>query len=223
MFLLYDVTLIILSVLSLREIPDKSHVKEEGKVEALLVSVEVAEMEPSNTQENGPLQKEVKQTATPSPRTGSELKENSARAQDEAMKDRNADSGPAELLQCTLNSLQNEHATADWEVLTNAAPQEENPASMKDTIPDRSSLTAVAVFPENPTETNTTREVVTVDTTHDNDEDARAKVAAAGPSGEFSQNDEVLSVPNTQHTAAACQLSPISAVSQEINNQPPSW
>lgn len=218
--------MIILSVLSLRKMPDKAGIKMEVAAEAVLVkqSAEVAEAEPNNTQENGPLQKKVKQTATPSPRKGSELRENSTRAQDEAMKDRPANSGPAELLQCTLNSLQNEHDTADGEVFTatNAAPEKENPASVKDKIPDSSSLTPAAVCPENHPETNTTRELVTLDTTHDNDEDAGFKVAAAEPSGEFSQNNEVLSLPNTQLTAAACQVSSVSVVSQEIDNHSPS-
>lgn len=189
-------------------------------------SPEVAEMEPNNTQENGPLQKEVIQTEAPSPSKGPELKENSTRAQDEDMKDRPADSGQAELLQCTLNSLQKESATADWEVFpTNAAPEEENPASVQDKIPNNSPLTAKAVCPENHphTETNT-REPITLDTAHDNDEEAGSKVtidnAIAELSGEFSQNNEVLSVPNTPLPAAACQ---VSVVSQEINKESPSW
>ncbi|KAI3355364.1 hypothetical protein L3Q82_018208 [Scortum barcoo] len=194
---------------------NEANKKEELKVEAVQVkqSAEAAEMEPNNTQENGPLQKDVKLTATPSPRKGSELKDNSTRAQNEPMNDHPADSRPAEL-QSTLNPLQKQLATADWEILTT---QGENPASVKDKIPDSSSLTAETVCTETHTETKS--ELVTLDTTPDNDADAVSKVPAVEPSGEFSQNNEVLSVPNTQLTAAACQVSSISVVSQEINNQ----
>ncbi|XP_070784647.1 uncharacterized protein [Enoplosus armatus] len=206
----------------IRKTSDEANMKVEVKAEVVHVkqSAAVAEIEPNNTQENGPLQKEVIQTATPSPSKGSELKENPTRAQGEDMNDCPADSVQAELLQCTLNCLQTEHATADWEVFTatNAAPRQ-------DKIPDSSSLTAEAVCPENHTETNT-REHITLDTTHDNDEEAGSKVtidhAVVEPSGAFSQNNEVLSVPNTQLTAAACQLSSISVVSQEIVKEPPS-
>lgn len=188
---------------------------------------EVGETEPNKTQENGPLQEMVKQTK-PSPRTGSELKENSTRAQNEDAKDRPADSGQAELLQSTLTSLQKEHATTDWEVFpaTNAAPEEENPASAQDKVPDSTSLPAEAVCPENHTDTNTTREHTTL-SADDNDEEAASKVpidnAVAEPSGECSHNNEVLSVPNTQLAAAACQLPSISVVSQEINKESLSW
>ncbi|XP_037612562.1 uncharacterized protein LOC119480434 [Sebastes umbrosus] len=215
----------------IRKIPDEATIKVKEAVQ-VKQSPEVAETEPNNTQENGPLQKEVIQTAAPSPNKGSELEENSTRVQDEDMKDRPADSGQAELLQCTLNSLQKQNATADWEVFTatnaapeeeNAAPEEENPASSLDKIPVSSSPTAEAVCPENHTETNPTREHITLDTAHDNEEEAGSIIsiekAVAEPPVEFAQNNEVLSVPDPQLTAAACQMSSISAVGQENDKE----
>ncbi|XP_029314135.1 eukaryotic translation initiation factor 5B [Cottoperca gobio] len=213
-----------------RKMPNEVYMKVQEAVQ-VKQSPEVADTEPNNTQENGPVQK-VLQTATPSPSEGSELKENSTRLQDEDMKDRPADSGQAELLQCTLNSLQKEPAAADWEVFTatKAPPEEENPASAEDKIPDSGSLTAEEVCPEKHTETNTT-EHITLDTTHDDDDDddekADSKVtiencAVAEPSGECSQNSEVLSVPNPQLTAAACPMPSSCAVSQENDKESPS-
>ncbi|XP_070841938.1 nucleolar and coiled-body phosphoprotein 1 [Chaetodon trifascialis] len=212
-----------------RTTPDGANVKVEVKAEAVQVkqSPEVGETGPNNTQENGPLPEVVIQTSKSSPRTGSDPKENSTRVQDEDMKDRPADGGQAELLQCTLNSLQKEHTTADWQVFTatNAAPEEENPASEEDKVPDSTSLPAKAVCPENHTETNTARERTTL-STDDNDEEEGSKVpidiAVAETSGECSHNNEVLSVPNTQLAAAACQLPSISVVSQEIGKESPS-
>lgn len=217
-----------LCVLSLRT-PDEDNIKVEVKAEAVQVkpTPEVAGTKPTNTQENGPMVEVVAKKATPSPRKGSKLKENSTRAQDEEPKVRPLDSGPPEPLRCTFNSMQKEPAKADWEALTqtNVAPEEENPTSPQDNIPESSSLTAEAVCAENHTETNATGEHITAAATHDNDEEADIKDdnAALEPSGEFSQNNEEVSVPNTQLTAAACTVSSMSAVSQEINKESPSW
>ncbi|XP_078137043.1 ubiquitin thioesterase otulin [Sander vitreus] len=204
----------------IRKVPEEASIKVEEAVQ-VKQSPEVAEMEPNNVQENGPLQKVVLQTATPSSKK-SELKENSTRAQDKDVKDRPTFSGQAEPLQCTSK----EHTTALWEAFRNEASEEENPASAQGKIPDGSSLTAGAVCPENHTETNTTRAHNTLDTTHDNDEEAGSKVtienAVAEPAGESSQKNEVLSVPNTPLTAAACQVSSISGVSQENGKESPS-
>lgn len=208
--------------MSLRKVPEEASIKVEEAVQ-VKQSPEVAEMEPNNVQENGPLQNEVLQTATPSSSKKSKLKENSTRAQDKDVNDRPTFSGQAEPPQCTSK----EHTTAVWEAFRNEASEEENPASARGKIPDSSSLTAGAVCPENHTETNTTREHNTLDTTHDNDEEAGSKVtienAVAVPSGESSQKNKVLSVPNTPLTAAACQVSSISGVSQENGKESPSW
>ncbi|KAK9527604.1 hypothetical protein VZT92_014152 [Zoarces viviparus] len=189
-----------------RKLPDEADIKVEQAVQ-VKQSPEVAATEPNNTRENGPLQKEVMQTAAPSPSKGSELKENSG-VQDEDVKDRPADVGQAEFMQCTLNPL---HATADWEAVTetNAATEEENPVSEEDKIPDSSSPTLEAVCPENPAETNTTRELITVDNTTDNDEESKVTTenSVAEPSGEVSHNNEVISVLNPQPSAAAGQTS----------------
>ena len=207
--------------MSLRTMLDEETIKPK---EALKVkkSAVVVEKEPNNTQENGAFQKEVIQKATPSPRKGSELKENSTAVKDEVIKDSPADGGQAEPMQCTLFSPQREHATA-----TNVAPEEENPASAHDKIPDSSSLITEAVCPENHTETNTT-EHITSDTTQDNEEEAGSTVttessAVAEPSEELSLNNEGLSEPNPPPTAVAGQMASVSAVRQEGDKQSASW
>ncbi|XP_068566099.1 retinitis pigmentosa 1-like 1 protein isoform X2 [Cebidichthys violaceus] len=195
----------------IRKLPDEADIRVEPAAR-VKQSPEVVETEPNNTRENGPLQKEVTHTAVPSPNKASELTENSVGVQDEDTTDRPADDGQAELPQCTLNSLQKEHAAADWEVVaaTNAVTEKENPASEEDNIPDSSSPTAEAVCPESPAETNATREHITVDNTPEEEEE-ESKVTTenteAEPSGEASQNNEVISVPNPQPSAAAGQTS----------------
>ncbi|GAA6215123.1 ubiquitin thioesterase otulin [Lates japonicus] len=195
-----------------RKTPEEPSIKVEEKTEAVLVkqSPENGETEPNNTQENGPLKKESIQTATPSPCKGFELKENSTRAQDETMKEPPDNSGQAERQQCTLN----------WEVFPETkyvALEEENPASVQEKIPDGISQTAESVHTEKPshTETTTTTEHITASVSHDDEEEAGSEVivdnAVAEPSGEFSQNNEVLLVPNTPP--------PASVVSQEISKE----
>ncbi|XP_040921290.1 uncharacterized protein LOC121200215 [Toxotes jaculatrix] len=202
----------------MRKTPDEVCIKVAEKAEAIQVkqSPERGELEPSNTQENGPLKKESIQTATPSPCKGFE-QDSSTSAQDEDVKEPPDDSGQTELLHCTLKSQPESLSAAHWEVFTDTivAPEKENPASVQDKIPDGISLTAESVCPEKPShsETATTTEHITVSTLDS---------AVAGPSGEFSQNNEVLSVPNTRLDAAACQVFSISAVSQEINTEAPS-
>ena len=187
--------------------PKEANIKVEEAVQ-VKQSPEVAE-------KNGPLQKELTQTASPSP---SKLKENSNKtAQDEELKQRPADSGQAELLQCTLNSVQKEPAAADWEAFT-TTPEEETPASAQDRVPDSSSsLTAEA------NHTEITTEHLSPDTTHDDDDEEEeagsiivVEKAVAEPSGESSQNNEVLSVPTSQLAAAAPS---ISAVGQEDDRE----
>nr|XP_020509464.1 ubiquitin thioesterase otulin [Labrus bergylta] len=202
----------------------KTPVEENKKVE-LKAEAEAAEKELNNTQENGPLKKEATQTATPSPRKGSERKENSTRAQDEDKKECPAGDGKSEIQQCTLNCPQ--HATADWEVSpATKAPQEEeeeeeeeeNPASAQDKVPDSRSTTVEAACPENTTETNRT-DHIKVDTTPENVEETGSPPE---PPGETPQNKEVLSGANTQLTAADLQVTSISAVSQVVNKESPS-
>lgn len=202
-----------LCVMSLRKTSDEANIKAEVKAEVTQIP-EVGETEPKNTQENGPSPDVVVQTGKTTPR---KLEENSTRAQDEDVMDSPADSGRAELLNCTLNSPQSDHAAAGWEVFT--PEEEEKPAVPQDKIPDSSSVNP-KVCCENQPETNTTRERVTLATAHDSEEEEGSKAvdnAAAEPSGEFSQNKEVLSVPNTQPTAAAYQPS------SEIDRESPSW
>lgn len=205
--------------------PDDGNTKVEVKAEAVQgkQSPEVGETKPNNARENGPSQEPVKQTATASPRTGSDLKENSTTAQEEDPKD----GGQAEVLRCTLNSLQEERATVDWQVFPppNEAPEEEDPASARDKTTAISAVRVETVCPENHNESKTTREHILSAATPDNDEDD-SKVtigsAAAEPSEEFPQDNEVLSVPNTRPTAAARQEPSISVVSPEIDKESPS-
>ncbi|XP_067434936.1 enolase-phosphatase E1-like [Thunnus thynnus] len=194
------------------------------KAEAVQVSPENGETEPSNTQENGPLQKEGTPTATLSPSKGPKLKENSTRAQDKHIKGTPAGSGQAEPLHCTLNVPYEGSAADDREgfAATNAATAEENPAAVQDKTPDGVTQAAEAKNTSH-TETNATRENITLDSSHNDNEDAAFKVTiddtAAEPSGEFSQNNEVLSVPNTQLAAAARQVSSVPVISQEIHSE----
>ncbi|XP_041670168.1 flocculation protein FLO11-like [Cheilinus undulatus] len=204
----------------LRKTADEDCVKVVSKAEA-----EVLEKELNNTQENGPMQKEPAKTATTSPRKGSELKENSTRPQDEDIKEHPADDGKPEIQQCTLNSPKTEHTTADCKAspATNSAQdEEENPASAEDKVPDSKSVTAEAACSENHTETNTTQHII-LDTPPDDDEETGSKVtiddAAAEPLGEISQNNEVLSVPNAQLSAAESQETPVPAAAQEVDKE----
>ncbi|XP_061569322.1 uncharacterized protein LOC133423188 [Cololabis saira] len=185
------------------------------------------EMEPNNAQENGPLQKKGTQAKTPSPRKESELKENSARAQRDVVMPDTPNSGRAENQQCTLNLQDKDHSTADQEavVALNTEPEEkEDSASVQDKVPDGVSLTTELVCQESPPhpQTNSTTEAAIVSISDDNDEEECSKDAtndAAKPSQEFTQNNEVLSVPKCQLAAAAGQEVSISAVRQETNTE----
>lgn len=199
----------------------KTCVEAEKKGEHVQHGQENGEVEPNNTQENGPLQKEIVQTA--SPQQGHEHKEDSTRAQDEDIKEPSGDSGQAEHLQCTLNVPQTLCSAADWDFKTTTeVPEVENPDSLQDKIPDGILLTAGENWPEKAshTETTTTREYITQSTTRDHDEEEGSKVinddAVAEPSGEHLQE-----APNTQCAAAACQASSSSVVSQEISIETP--
>ncbi|XP_071340996.1 histone acetyltransferase KAT6B-like [Trachinotus anak] len=212
---------------SMRKTPDMDNITVEAKAEAVQVKQcpENGESEPSNTQENGPLKKENIQTAAAFHCKEFECKENSTGEQDEDMKDSPGNSGQDELLQSTLQPQQKACATADWEVFLepNVAPKEEDRASVQEKIPVGTSRAAESICTEKPflTETTTTTEPISVSTSHDDKEEAGSKVtfdnAVTEPSGEFTQNNEVLSVPNTQVDAAAFQAFPVSEVSQEIN------
>lgn len=194
-------------------------------VQADIVKVDkspaVRETKPNYTQENGPLKEVVIQPAPPSPRSMSNLKQNSTRAQD--LKDCPADAGQAKALQCTLNPLKKEQLAAGLTATNRAA--EENPASVQNSVPDISSLTAEAVYLENHTETRATTQASML-AAHSDDE-GEGKEATSGlenikteASGQLS---EVLSQPNTQLTAAVCQASSDSVVSQVIDRRSPSW
>lgn len=207
--------------MSFRITPNEAIIKVEAKVEAVQAKKcpEVGEMEPNNTQENGPLK-----DAAPSPRKGSKLKEDITRAQDEDMKYCLANSGQAGLLQCTLNSLQKEHAAADH-TAANTAAADDSPALTPEKVPDMSSTTAEVVCLQHHTETKSTIEQDIL-ASHDNDEEAGSQLDSivAKASGQFSEDgDGILSVPNSRLTAAVCQLSCSSAVSQDIDKVSLSW
>lgn len=207
--------------MSFRITPNEAIIKVEAKVEAVQAKKcpEVRETEPNNTQENGPLK-----DAAPSPRKGSKLKENVTRAQDEDKKDCPANSEQAGPLQCTLNSLQKEHAAADH-AATNTAAADDSPALTPEKVPDTSSTTAEEVCLEDHTETKSTLEQKVL-ASHDNDEEAGSQLDSivAKASEQFSEDgDGILSVPNSQLTTAVCQLSCSSAVSQETDKVSLSW
>ncbi|KAM9331916.1 uncharacterized protein KZ484_017155 [Pholidichthys leucotaenia] len=166
--------------------------------------------DPNNTQENGPLKKEDVGTADPAPLRASE--ENTTTAQD-------IEETPAELLQCTLNSLQKHHDTAELEVgaASKAQPEEESPAVTQEEFPDSIPSTAKEVHPKNPqhTETNTMPEHSSVSTTHEDDVGVDSTIAK--PSGELAQDDNM---PNTQ-PATAEQESSTSVVAQELKTEIP--
>ena len=196
-------------------------------------SPENGKTEPNNTQENGPLKEtESIQTATPSTICkGVKLEENSTRAQDEVLKEPSDDGEQAEPLKSTLNSQQQVLAAANWEVFTetNVVPEEENPASVQEEVPDGILLTAQSASPEKPPpppETTSNTEHVTERTSHHDEEEAGSEVmfdkAVNEPSGEFSANSEV-SVPNTEPAAAAGQVMSVSVVSEEADGEAPSW
>lgn len=176
---------------------------EEGKL-----SPETGEQEPNNTQENGPLKKEVSQTEMPPPFKVSE--ENTTRVQD--IKETAAHSGQL-AMQRASGFLQEECTKADWEA------KEENPASTQDRIPESTSLTPEAVCPDNPphTETNTTSKQIAASATHHDEKEKATASIVTKPSREFLDNQQVLAVPNMQLDAAApaAQASSTSVVNQE--------
>lgn len=176
------------------------------------MSPETGEQEPNNTQENGPLKREVIQIEMPPPCNMSE--ENATGVQD-------TEESPARsrqlAMQCALGSAQEEHAKAGSEVLKAPEMEEKNPT--QDKIPEGTSLTPEVVCCEKtpPFEANTTVEQTAVSTTHHDEEEKVTVEAAAKPSGEFSENHQVSSVPNVLLAAAApaAQLSSVSVGKQE--------
>ncbi|KAF7660795.1 hypothetical protein LDENG_00275470 [Lucifuga dentata] len=197
--------------------------KEEKKEEAVQVkqSAEDVETKACTAQENGPLQQmETIETPTVSPSREPELRENSEKtttAQEEEDDDEQetaADSKRAEPLQCTLVSLQTEHAAADQElfVAANVVP-EGHPASAQAKIPE-------AAYPENAscTETDVLSDHLTAGVAQG---DGRAAVcgsevvenAVVEPSGEIS-----LSLPNAELSAAVCQAPSASVANQDTES-----
>lgn len=182
------------------------------------MSPETGEQEPNNTQENGPLKREVIQIEMPPPCNMSE--ENATGVQD-------TEESPARsrqlAMQCALGSAQEEHAKAGSEVLKAPEMEEKNPT--QDKIPEGTSLTPEVVCCEKtpPFEANTTVEQTAVSTTHHDEEEKVTVEAAAKPSGEFSENHQVSSVPNVLLAAAApaAQLSSVSVGKQEP--EPLTW
>ncbi|XP_035467661.1 uncharacterized protein LOC118287047 isoform X2 [Scophthalmus maximus] len=160
---------------------------------------------------------------------GFTLKENSPSAQDEDKEESVGDNEQAELLNFPLNSQQKAHTAADWEVFTERkeVPEEENPASLRDKVPGGILLTAESVLHEKPllTDTISATEHIALSTSHDDREETGSKVSfdnAVTEPSEFSQNSQVLSLPNTKLEAAAYEVISISVVSQETDKEAPS-
>ncbi|AWP17103.1 Hypothetical protein SMAX5B_004612 [Scophthalmus maximus] len=215
----------------MRKPHDEADINVEEKAEAVQVKqrAENGETEPKNTQENGPLKKESIQSAMPCLSKGFTLKENSPSAQDEDKEESVGDNEQAELLNFPLNSQQKAHTAADWEVFTERkeVPEEENPASLRDKVPGGILLTAESVLHEKPllTDTISATEHIALSTSHDDREETGSKVSfdnAVTEPSEFSQNSQVLSLPNTKLEAAAYEVISISVVSQETDKEAPS-
>lgn len=157
--------------------------------------------ETNDTQDNGLLKEEVKLTAKPSPRKRTEVIENITRAQEDHKKE-TVDDGQAELPECTLNSLKEEHTDV-------IEPEGEDPSSaVQDKIPDISSQSAAAVCHENHVEINRTTEHTQA--ARDNDEGSEPVVAEA--LGQFCGNTQASSLQNAQLSSR-----------QEIDRDSPSW
>lgn len=200
---------------------DKSDISTEVKAEAVQAKKCLEVGQPNNTQENGPLKESNIQTAAPSPRKGSDLKENSARAQDEDMMESlkdSEDSGQIGLLQCTLNSPQKDQDTNDLPE-TNTAPEDVNSASGQDEPPDINPQSAEVACLENHTGIEAAMEC-SISAPQYDDEEADSKVDDAETEvlGQFCEKSEGLSLPNTELTTAACQLLSISVVSEEMES-----
>lgn len=199
---------------------DESDISTKVKAEAVQVKKCLEVGQPNNTQENGPL-KEYIQTAAPSPRKGSDLKENSTRAQDEDMMDSlkdSEDSGQIGLLQCTLNSLQKDQDTDDLPE-ANTAPEDVNSASAQDEPPDINPQSAEVACLENHTGIEAAMECSMSAPEYD-DEEAGSKIVNTETEvlGQLCEKNEGLSLPNTELTTAACQLLSISVVSEEMKS-----
>lgn len=208
------------SVMSVRKPVDEANIKASGKEEVVQMThnIENGELEPSNTQENGPLQKESVQAT--SSHKESENNEKSSTAQDENMTRPPGGSGQDEHLQCTLVPQQKLHTAAHLDSFTTTEVSvDENPGSVQDRVPDGDLLTAGSICPEKPsqTEPTATREHSTDSPPHDNDKEAGSNVtndsAVDVPSGEDFQK------PNLWLAPTACQVSSRSMVGQEIGKE----
>lgn len=180
------------------------------KSEAVQVN---GETEPNNTQENGPLHPCIQPAF---PNRESEPTEN--RAQDKDIKKHLGDSGQAQHLQCTVSQTK-VHTATDLEVCetTSDVLEEENKAS----VPGGTLLTAGDVCQEKPSHSEKTSAQEHITKTCTDDEESGSKVtrdfAVAEPSGE--SFPQVLSGPEPQLSAAACQVLSSCSVNQPVNKE----
>lgn len=191
------------------------------KAEAVPVKKCLEVGQPNNTQENGPLKELSIRTAAPSPRKGSDLKENSTTAQDEDMMgslNDSEDSGLIGLLQCTLNSPQKDQDTDDLPE-ANTAPEDVNSASAQDKALDINPQSAEVACLENHTGIEVAMEC-SISAPQYDDEETGSKIVSGETEllVQFCEKNEGLSLPNTELTTATCQLLSTSVVSEEMES-----
>lgn len=191
--------------MSFRGVDEKEEVKQ----------LEKNEKESSNTQENGLLQKENTPLSSSSE---SILEEDATTAQSEHRDASPADRGNV------LNLLENIGTAHSEDVGASISKpeqqiEEEDPASVQEKAP----LLTKAVCPESPShpETNISTEHITTSVSPAHVQEGCSKDAKT--SGEFIQNKETFSVPDSEVTAEVDQEASDSEVTLETNTEAPSW
>lgn len=167
-----------------------------------------------NTQENGLLQQEN----TPPPPSDECKLEDTTTAQPEA-REATPDSGNVLLLENVSTAHREDAVASD----TKLEPHEEDPASVREKAPQGISPPSKADCPESPPrpETNTSTEHITASISPADVKEGCCKDAR--PSGELTQNNEALSAPKSELTAAAGQAASSSEVALETNPEASSW
>lgn len=169
----------------------------------------------SNTQENGLLQQEN----TPLPPSDECKHEDTTTAQPEA-REATPDGGNVLNLLENVSTAHREDAVASD---TKLEPHEEDPAFVREKAPRGISPPSKADCPESPPrpETNASTEHITASISPADVKEGCCKDAK--PSGELTQNNEALSAPKSELTAAGGQAASSSEVAWETNPEASSW
>lgn len=173
------------------------------------------EKKSSNTQENGLLQQE---NSPLPPSNEAKLKDTPA-AQPETREAAPSDTGNVLNLLESISTAHREDAVASD---TKPEPHEaEDPASVLEQAPQGISPPSKADSPESPPhpETNASTEHITARSSPADVKEGCCKER----SGDLTQNNEALSVPNSELTAAAGQAASSSEVALETNPEASSW